>query len=57
MGVDRHKSLLDPFLTALDAAVAAAQRRGADARVAAEFVEYKLYAALHLGEQIREQLN
>jgi hypothetical protein len=56
-GVDRYKGLLDPFLAALDAAASSAQRRGADARAAAEFVEYKLYAAVHLGDQICEQLD
>ena len=56
MSVDRYSSLIDPVLTALDAIIAAAQCRGGDARAAGEFVEFKLYATLHCGDQIRDQL-
>jgi hypothetical protein len=53
---DRYKTLLEPVVLALDAVTAAAQGRGYQARAAGEFLEFKLYATLHLGEQIREQL-
>jgi hypothetical protein len=56
VSAERYSSLIGPVLTALDAIIAAAQCRGYDARAAGEFVEFKLYATLHVGDQIRDQL-
>ena len=55
----RYSTLLDPSLTALDPFVrlAKARRPGASGQLdgARQFIEYKAYVTLHLGEEIREQ--
>jgi len=56
VSAERYSSLIDPVLTALDVIIAAAECRGCDARAAGEFLEFKLYATLHVGDQIRDQL-
>jgi len=56
VSAERYSSLIDPVLTAIDGIIAAAERRGSDARAAGEFLEFKLYATLHIGDQIRNQL-
>jgi hypothetical protein len=53
---DRYGTLLTPMVTALDRLIAASPR-GAQLDAARDFLEFKLYAAIHVGNQIREQLS
>ena len=55
---ERAEALLRPAIASLDAltAAAGASAAGEEGRLAGQFVEFKLYATYHLGDQIREAL-
>jgi len=47
---------LDPVIAAIDALIAARSDAAQSVGDAKEFLEFKVYATLHIGDQIREQL-
>jgi len=52
-----YSVLLDPVIRAIDALLATTTTARAQSEDAKEFLEFKIYAALHVADQIREQLS